>query len=238
MRTILCLALLLSATPLPAQNDEGMNEIIVTASRIGGDDDDDDDPRIVPVIGLRRTADFAIQRVTIAGDTRDAKQRQDEIYDMVRAAIQLAARQGNIELATGEMIVEPLTLANYRNLPLRPDGRPDSQATTFLVKTPLAGTDAKAALDRIETFVKAVPAVGRAEIRNAGELILSIVRPDQYRNQIVDLVAADVRTTTAKFGPDYAVQLTGLDLPVQWGRAGLTEVFLYVPYRYTIMPKP
>ena len=67
MRRIVCLALLLSATPLPAQNDTGDSEIIVTAQRREADDYDDS----IPVIGLRRTADFAIQTVAIAGDTRD-----------------------------------------------------------------------------------------------------------------------------------------------------------------------
>src|SRR5262245_58864853 len=129
MRKSVCLALLLLATPLPAQNDVGSEEIIVTAHRREADDYDES----IPVIGLRRTADFAIQEVTIAGDTRDPQKRQNEIYEMVRGAIQVATRQGNIELATGEMIVEPLTLANYRNLTLRNDSRPDSQLTTFLV---------------------------------------------------------------------------------------------------------
>lgn len=234
IRRAICLTLLLFSGPLPAQNDVGSEEIMITARRREADDYDDS----IPVIGLRRTADFAIQEVIIAGDTRDATKRREEIYTMIRGAIQVAARQGNIELATGEMIVEPLTLANYRDLALINDSRPDSQRTSFLVKTPLAGSDAKGALDRIEKFIKAVPAVGRAEIRESGDLSLSVVRPDQYRDQIIDLVAADAKATAAKVGPDYAVLATGLDRPVEWGRASLTEVFLYVPYRYTITPKP
>lgn len=236
MRTIIAALLLpLLAVPLPvaAQQDLGEGEIIVTASRREADDYSD----AIPAIGLRRVADFAIQEVVIAGDTRDAQKRQDEIYAMVREAIQVATRQGNIELATGQMVVEPLTLANYRNLALQNDGRPDSQRTSFLVKTPLAGSDAKTALDRIEKFIKAVPAVGRAEIRKADDLTLSVVRPDQYRSQIIELVAADAKATAARLGTDYAVEATGLDRPVEWGRASLTEVFLFVPYRYTVVPR-
>ena len=233
MRKIIASLLMLLPAPVVAQNDVGSGEIIVTARRREADNYDDS----IPVVGLRRTADFAIQEVTIAGDTRDAEKRKDEIYEMVRGAIQVAMRQGNIELATGEMIVEPLTLANYRNLTLVNDSRPDSQKTTFLIKTPLSGSDAKAALDRIEKFVKAVPPVGRAEIRETDDLTLSVVKPDQYRNQIIELVSADAKATAAKMGADYAVQVTGLDRPVEWGRASLTEVFIYVPYRYTVLPK-
>lgn len=228
-------AILLLAMPLPvvAQSSD-FSEIIVTAQRRQSDDYDER----IPTIGLRRVADYAVQEVSIAGDTRDEAKRRDEIFAMVRAALELAAKRGNIELATGEMIVEPLTLANYRNLPLKNDGRPDTGRTTFLVKTKLsANSDAKAALDRIASFIKDVPAVGRAEMKAVDDLTLSVVRPDSYRGAIIELVAADAKQTAAKMGADYAVEAEGFDRPVEWSRAGLTEVFLYIPYRYRVIPK-
>ncbi|WP_353227401.1 TonB-dependent receptor [Novosphingobium sp.] len=230
---VVMLIALVMAPPALAQA-VGSQEIVVTASRREAKDYDDH----IPAIGLRRVADFAVQEVTVAGDTRDPDKRHDEIYQMIRGAIELAAKRGGIELATGEMVVEPLTLANYRNLTLQTDGRPDSNRTSFLVKTRLSGgTDAKAALDRISAYIKAVPAVGRAELKPAGELTLSVVGPDQYRGKIVDLVADDARATAARLGPDYAVEAKGLDRPVEWSRASLTDVFLYVPYAYTVVPK-
>ncbi len=219
-------------TPAPAQTMES-DEIIVTASRrsaVSGD------YASMPLIGLTRTADFAVQYVSIAGDTREMPQRRDEILAMVKNAIDLAAQRG-VELATGTLVVEPLTLANYRNLPLFNDGRPDTDRVNFIVKARLPATgDTRAALDRIETFVKAVPPVGRAQMTASGGLTLSVVGPDQYRGQIVDLVAADSRAIAARLGPDYAVEARGLDRPVEWSRATLTEVFLYVPYSYTVVP--
>jgi hypothetical protein len=230
------LALLLFAvaapTRAPAQTMES-DEIIVTSSRrsaVSGD------YASMPLIGLKRTADFAVQYVSIAGDTREMPQRRDEILAMVKNAIDLAAQRG-VELATGTLVVEPLTLANYRNLPLFNDSRPDTDRVNFIVKTRLPATgDTKAALDRIEAFVKAVPPVGRAQMTAASGLTLSVVGPDQYRGQIVDLVAADSRAIAARLGPDYAVEASGLDRPVEWSRATLTEVFLYVPYSYTVVP--
>lgn len=233
MRT-LCLAFLvmIASAPAFAQDMEG-SEVIVTASRrssVSGD------YASMPLIGLKRTADFAIQYVTIAGDTREMPQRRDEILAMVKNAIDLAGQRG-VELATGTLIVEPLTLANYRNLPLSNDGRPDTDRVSFLVKARLPATgDTKEALDRIQAFVKAVPAVGRAQMTSGGDLTLSVVGPDQYRGRIVDLVAADGRAIAARLGPEYAVEARGLDRPVEWSRATLTEVFLYVPYSYTVVP--
>ncbi|HEV2818849.1 MAG TPA: TonB-dependent receptor [Allosphingosinicella sp.] len=229
------LLLLLAPAAVPAQ-DPGMNEVMVTGSRIPRNFGNNEPVISRPAIGLRRTADFAVMIVTVAGDTREEQRRRDEIFAMVRSAIELAGRSG-VELATGAIIVEPLTIDNYRGLPLTNDGRPDSEQVTFLVKTRLGGeTDAAAALQRIERFVRAVPAAGRAEMRRVGELGLSVVAPDQYRGQILDLIAADSRAAAARFGPNYAVEVAGLDRPVQWMRASLTEVFLYVPYNVTVRP--
>ena len=242
-------ALLLGlAAPAAAQN-LGESEILVTGSRIPQPNLTSTTPVSVlgysarpPAIGLKRTADFAVQFVTITGDTRDEQKRRDEIFDMVRRAIELAGRRDGIELSTGTLVVEPLTLGNYRNLPLGDededeDYRPDTDSVSFIVKTPLsAGSDSKAALERINAFIKAVPPVGRAELKTNGDLTLSVVGPDKYRGEIIDKVAADARATAARLGPNYAVNADGLDRSVEWTRASLTEVYLYVPYSYSVTP--
>jgi hypothetical protein len=227
--------LLLALMPAPAlAQDPGMNEVIITGSRISRNREDPGNNR--PAIGLRRTADFAVMYVAVTGDTRERELRRDEIFTMVRNAIE-RARAAGIELSTGTFIVEPLTLANHRNLPLTNDGRPDTDRVSFLVKVRLgAETNGVAALQRIEQFIRAVPAAGRAEMRGMGELTLSVVAPDQYRGQILDLIAADARAAAARFGPAYAVEASGLDRPVEWMRASLTEVFLYVPYSIVVRP--
>jgi len=192
----------------------------------------------MPAVGLRRHADFAVQEVTISGDTRDKAQRQAEIYDMVKEAIATASRSG-VQLAYGERTVEPLTLTNYRSLSLEADRRPDSERITFLIKAPLAdGADARAAQSRITSFIKAVKPVGRAQMDATGDLTLSIVAPDQYRGAIADIVAADAKPMAAKLGDTYAVQIEGLNLPVEWQRGGVTDVFLYIPYKLVILPQP
>lgn len=228
----IAMALLGVAAPALAQ------EVVVTGQRRGAYlNAETNQSSSRPIINLRRTADFAVQTVHVIGDTREEDKRQEEIYAMVRGAIELADKHG-VELSTGDYIVEPLTLANYKSLILGSGGRSDTNVANFLVKAKLtAGMDAKTALDRITKFVKAVPPVGRAEIEALGSLTLSVINPDQYRAQITDLIVADAAATAAKFGPDYGVQATGLDRPVEWARASLTEVFLYLPAAYTVLPK-
>lgn len=229
------LLVMLSLLPVQAfAQDYEQNEIIVTGSRRESDSFDESRP----VVGLRRPADFAILQVTIAGDTRDQTKRRAEIMGMVKSAIELAPKYG-VELATGPEVVEPLTLANYRNLGFVNDNRPDTDRTTFLVKVRIApGVDGVVARDRIAKFIKAVPADGRAEIRgSSNDLTLSIIGPDKYRGQILDIVTTDAKGVAARLGPDYGVEIKGLDRPVEWTQAGLTDVFLYVPYNMVVRPK-
>jgi hypothetical protein len=40
-----------------------------------------------------------------------------------------------------------------------------------------------------------------------------------------------------RFGAGYAVEARGIDRQVEWSRAGLTDVFLYIPYQITVVPK-
>ena len=243
--------LVVSAAPAYAQDsgsDDGTSEIIVTGSLLRKRNNNDDQPKaVVPpaaVQMLRRTADFAIKQVVIVSDTVDDDEAKKEVLAMVRKAIDLTGSSG-VLAASGDIVVEPLTVANYNDLKLL-DGSDDEnenddisgQYVKFLVKVPLApGIDAKAALAKIDQFIKKVPQVGRAEMKPFSELTLSVVNPEQYRGAIIDLVAKDTAATGAKFGAGYGVEVTGLDKPVQWKRAGLTEVQLYLPSNSTIRPR-
>ena len=175
--------------------------------------------------------------MTVTGDTRDAVQRHQEMFDTIRGAIAAADRNG-VQLATGDSVLEPLTLANYRNLSFSSDSRPDAERVSFLVKIPLAGNiDMAQVTARIDAFVRAVPRVGRALVATTDDLTLSIVRPDQYRGQIVDAIAADARAMATRFGADYGVEARGLERPVEWTRAGLTDVFLFIPHQIAVLPR-
>lgn len=213
--------------------DTGLQEVIVTAKR----NQQDGYSASIPVVGLRRSADFAVQEVTITGDTRDADQRQDEIYRMLANAIAAAPGAG-VQIASGEGTVQAVTLANYHSLALTRDSRPDSQKLSFLVKTPLgAGADAKTAEAKIAAFVKTVKPVGRALMETSDDLTFSVVAPDQYRGAIADIIAADAKAMAAKLGDGYGVEIEGLNRPVEWARSGLSEVLLYIPYKLVIVPR-
>ncbi len=229
---LVALALLIAPEVVAAQ-DEGLQEVIVTARR----GEAENYSASMPAVGLRRSADFAVVEVTVSGDTRDKAQRETEIYDMIRAAI-AAAPRGGVQLAFGERTLQALTLANYRDLTLKNDSRPDSQRTSFLVKVRLGGTtDARAAQAAITGFVKSVKPVGRALMTETDDLTLSVVAPDQYRGAIADVISADAKAMAARFGDGYGVEIEGLNRPVEWSRSGFSEVLLYIPYKLVVTPR-
>lgn len=232
------IALILTASAAPALSQE----MIVTASRrapgnYGNVDMSGVIPAQRPIIHLKRTADYVVQQVWIAGDTREAAKRKEEIEATLRNAIGSAGKAG-VELATGDYVVEPLTLTNYKNLNYVGDGRPDTSRALFLVKVRLTpGMDIGAAKAQIAKFVTGVAKTGRTSMAATGEPTLSVVNPDQYRGAIIDLIATDAAAQAAKFGASHGVDVIGLDRPVEWARAGATEVFLFLPAAYTVRSK-
>lgn len=233
VKGLLVLAAVASAAPALTQ------EIIVTAQRRAPNSYDGGYASGVvatqrPIINLKRTADYVVQTVRLTGDTREAGKRMEDLNATLRNAVG-AAGKGGVELATGDYVVAPLTLNNYQNLTYAGDGRPDTSQTSFLVKVKLtAGMDLATAKAQIARFVGGVVTVGRSTLTVWGDPTLSVVNPDQYRGAIADLIAADAATMAAKFGPGYGVDVTGLDRPVEWARAGPTEVFLYLPSAYIV----
>jgi hypothetical protein len=224
------IAAILASLPVPAL---AQDEIVVTGSRRA-----QEGPAQTAGIGIRHRADFAVQSVTVYGDARDREARRKEILDTVRNAIQLGEKRG-IQLAYGEGIIQPLTLANYADKLKfdEDDSRDDAEQVAFIVKTPLSDGNALAAIDRLNAFIKAVPLVGRAVAAPAGDPGVSIVDPGQYRPQILAAIAADANAAARQFGPDYAVEVNDLATPVRWVLASPTEVLLYIGHDLKVVPK-
>lgn len=221
------------AAPVAAQDASapGLGEVVVTANRLNARYAQQDRP----VVGLRRQADSAVMSVSISSDSRDEADRKREIHAMLLSALDRAGAAG-IEMVTGNFELVPVTKSNYQELPMFGAGRVDTSQVSFMVKTRLAGSVANAE-KKLGDFVKSVPKTGRGAIDKGSGVTLTIIDPDQYRGAIVKLVAENARAQAAVFGPDYAVQVNGIDGQLFWSQVSNTEVFLYIPYRFTIVPK-
>jgi hypothetical protein len=233
LKILAATALLASAVPLIAQaNNVGdLGEVVVTAQRVSQPYYQQERP----VVGLRRQADSAVQAIQISSDSRDENERKREIQAVLSAALD-RARAAGVELVTGNFELVPVTRTNARDLPYFGAGRPDTSRVVLMVKAKLAGSTV-AAQQRIDAFVKGVPKSGRGLLEANGGLTLTIVNPDQYRDSIVKAVAEHATRYAALFGPEYRVSVTGLDGQVAWSQVSGSDVFLYVPYRYSIVAR-
>lgn len=258
------LGLVLMASPMLAQDeggsDGGAENIVVTANRISAPRGGVAAIERRPVIGLRRQADSALRRIEITSDSLDEDVRRKEVETMLLSALDRAKGAG-LSLVIGEFVVVEVTRENWKDLfpaLAGKSGEPDedddddddddddngraksrfeddgSTATLrLMVKTKLTGSIADAER-KIGSFAKAVPASGRSEIHQKGDLALTIINPEQYRDEIYRRVAAGSKHASSFYGPEYGVEITGLDRAIAWEQVSNTEVFLYIPYSYTV----
>lgn len=247
-------SLIVAAAPLAAQDDGG-NEIIVTAQRLSG-------PRGVvaiaekpPVIGLKRQADSAVRNVEIVSDSREEDLRRREVQAMLFAAIDRAKAQGMF-VVTGQFEVIEVTRANWQDLFPALAGKAtddedtdddddddappavfeDDGSTATLrlkLKTKLTGSIAAAQL-KISAFAKSIPATGRSLLEQKGGLALTIINPEQYRDEIYRRIAAGAKHAVGFYGEGYGLNVTGLDREIAWKQVSNTEVFLYIPYSFSV----
>ena len=242
-----CLAFV--ASPLLAQDDDsGGAEIIVSGMRnsLSG-------PALTqqpPVIGLKRMADSAVRTIAIVSDSREEAMRRREVQAMLLDAIDRAKRDG-FSLVTGQFELVEVTRANWQNhfpaLAEKGDSTDEDanvvqgafQDTGNLaivqlkVKTKLDGSIGSAQ-QKINAFVKSVPATGRSQIQQKGQLALTIINPEQYRDEIYRRIATGSQHAVTFYGPDYGLDVTGLDKAIAWKQVSNTEVFLYIPYQFAV----
>lgn len=215
----------------PAAQAVGLGEVMVSGNRLNAPYAQQDRP----VIGLRRRADSAVMSLFIASDTREAATRTQEIYTVLLAAMDKASAAG-LELVSGGVPIQRVTRDNYKRLPLMGAGRVDTSQVQVLVKARLDGS-ATATEARLRTFIAGLKGTGRATVSTPGGIALTVIDPDQYRDAIVRLVADEAKRNAAIFGPDFTFSLTGIDGQLNWSQVSSSEVMLYIPYRYTILPK-
>ena len=230
-RQVLALALVagIAAGPQVLAQDGEVTEVVITAQMR-----DEYDPSATPAIVLKRRADNLITEISVICDTRDPAQRRAELRTTLRNLIRAAEKDPAIELGLGEEVVGRFDETMIDTI-IGPFPKPDTEAARLIVKTRIQpGDTLDGATGRIKAFAKATPKAGRTEILLTEDWNLTLVRPDQYWGQIIDLVAKDSLQTAGAFGPGYGVQVEGLNLPVSWYQSGPLELSLFIPYKMTV----
>ena len=235
-RLIILGALSAMLAPLPAS---AQDTIVVTGSRQDRSATNqyfsrNNEPA---AIGVTRRADYFVTPLYVSSDSRDPDLRLEELFAMLGETLDRADRQG-IDIVAGQYTLSPVTRAMMRDLPTIGGNRPDTSRVLIYARIPLAeaNSSVRATAERIEAFVKAVPATGRSFI-DVGTTGLAIDNPEQYRSAVVRHVAEESTRYAGMFGAGYGVEIDGLDGDLYWQQASETEVFLYIDHNFTIRPK-
>jgi hypothetical protein len=214
-----------------ASAQEAMEEVVVTGTRAADS--------AVPGTSLKRPGDFILLMVEVSNDSRDEKTRKSEITETLRAMLAAAGRDKSIELSVigDNNLVLPLRL-DSATLRMVNGKKTDTSEATISVKTRIPATvgNSSALVAKLRDFVDGIKPVGRTLIDEDGDFEISLIRPAQYRDRVIELFAADVKKVTAALGPDYKVVVSGIDKPIEWVRDGMLEVTIFVPYRYDVLP--
>jgi hypothetical protein len=228
------LTAILAPSPAAAQGEES---IVVTASRVDRDSYDQYYDEEQSAIGLTRKADNFVKPIFINSDSRDPDVRRAEVTAMLEETMRLAARQG-IVLVAGNYKLAVLTPETLKELSYVTGSRPDTTRVKIYARLPVGGAFAGVEeVDKaIATFVKTVPVSGRSYIET-GSTDLAINNPQSYRGAVVKAIADEAKRYAAMFGPDYGIEIRGLDSELYFKQASETEVFLYISHSFVIRPK-
>lgn len=219
---VLCVG---AAAEIGAQ-EAGVEEIVVTGAMTAG---------ALPAVTIRKRADFLLQAVQIANDTREAKARQSETYQTLRGLVQAASRTPGVSLAIQLDFLQPIT-AQTVEIPLEDDGeREDTSSATIFVKLALTPEmDVSQAITTLQTFIQSARMTGRTSLEPEGEVALSVVNPERYRPEVMAALASTVQELRAAFGERCQIAIGDFSQRLQWQRSDVSELTLYMPYGLTV----
>lgn len=222
-RLLLLLALLLGVSSLRAQSDE---VIVLSPFEVTQTES-------LPPITIRKTADFLLLQVQVVNDTRDADKRREEIYGTIKGIVAAAAKVKSLEISTREMT---LTLQNYQVRLDEHSNKADTSTVELLFRLPLTPTDDVAALTaQLRAFTGQVQVVGRSEVF-PGEIGISVKTPERFRYEVIGHIAEDVGKVRQLFNGSFELLVKGLDQRLQWRRVSISELEIYLPYSYDVLP--
>lgn len=186
-----------------------------------------------PPIVIKKRADFLLLEISLVNDAREPELRRDEVYTTLRSMIGGVPKASNIELFTEEFTLT----TNHYQIPLREMfERGYNSRGTLYAKVPLSESDDVDSLaDTLRSYVKTIKGDGHTKIF-AGNLGLSIRNPEKYRYDVIQAIATDVKKLRDMFGDGFEIVVKGLDTRLKWERSSISEVELYLPFRYEVFP--
>lgn len=218
-------SLSISALPAFAQNAR-QETVVVTANFL-----DADTGASIPAIRLIQRADQVIFEFTMTNGTRDKKDRERELKASYDGLVDLVSKTPGVSLMAGFAESQArIETANFEELETYDYRTERSNVQLVLLFDVEADDTFKDIRKRADAFKDKIKYEGRAEGWYGNEQFLSLSNADQYRRELLGLIAKDVELMKTTFGDDLDITLDGLENPVAKQPADAMSIMLYIPY--------
>ncbi|MEN7343154.1 MAG: hypothetical protein AAAFM81_09420 [Pseudomonadota bacterium] len=222
-----------------AGSTQGLDEIVVTGSRISPSSIDFD---AVPVVHIERRPDFMVVSAFVESDSRRADLRRSEVNKTLANLAKRAENEALIELGllrrfeTGDDDIEYVIPFSMDEAVMVNGYRADTSRVNLVVKSPVRESDASPdeIYERIEAFLDEVSVNGRAVVSDTGDTNFSLVKIAQYREPLLRKLADETALLRSIFGDEYHVSIGGFDETLRWRTTGPMTLAIYFPYSASI----
>jgi hypothetical protein len=230
LRPLLLLSALGCITVLPAQEDDTveLSSFYVTS------ESDRSYASTTPkkpdvAISLRKPATSVVMEVTLLNSADKPDARNREIYATIKDIQQAVQNAGGLRFERREIQLR----GDARRKTLFSRSGTTSYANVAVVAPLAPGADLFALVQRMRTVVSGVAPVGATKIVD-GTAGLILEKPEQYRQELLKAIFADVAFVRSGLGEGFEVLLSGLDGAINVRAASETEVELWIDYSFTI----
>ncbi len=222
------LALLVSS----ACFSESVEEIVVTGIR------GNDDYTEMPSVTYKKKADFLVQSVQLINDSRSPELRKNEIIQTIKNLISASKKIKGIELSYGEGFLVPVNLDDDALQII--DDKKSSDTSRINISIKIAVTEkepAKVKIEELKKFLKNASLVGRTLLEERGDIGLSIVNPEQYRYEVLSLIAKENNKLKEALGSSCSTESDGVSGRVEWDRTAVDELVLFIRFKTKVICK-
>ena len=185
-----------------------------------------------PAARMSVQADYVAIPINIQNDSKDPIRRSDEIEKALRALTERLAPHRDLKAKPGIISLSPREQS-------KSFGSSDSyggSAQLYILGSLKQDANIFAVTKRIYQIVAAIPLADGTKV-TLGNTALGLDEPEQYRSQLLGLIAKSVADAKKSLGSVGVVDVEGLENPVTVMQLNDREVVLFINYRLRIQTR-
>jgi hypothetical protein len=191
----------------------------------------------IPQISITVRADFVLFSLRYTTATKSEDTRKEELTRMYQTITQRAPRMEGLTIEVGQPgNSAALETVSMKEVILRRDN--DRSDMNLVLKVVVRERETFDAIrTRVERFVADTPLTGRVEAIIGDNQYLGISDPKKHRDELVRMIAQDVKMMQATFGngaPPVAVNLSSMESRISTRPVGPLELEVYIPYSMSV----